>query len=99
VTLALLSDSVVTLWHDLGSIGTPALLLPMLGALYPPLRIRAGWIEVWMLVPASAASLWLFAKPPAGYWFGIEPIYIGLGASLLIRVLASEQARVRRGNV
>jgi SSS family solute:Na+ symporter len=99
VALAFLSDSVVELWHDLGSIGTPALLLPMLGALYEPLRIRRSWIEGWIVLPAVAASLWLFAKPPEGYWLGIEPIYAGLAVSLLVRAVSSLRPGVRRDAV
>jgi len=89
IALALLSDSVVNLWHDLGSIGTPALLLPMIGALYPPFRIPARWVEAWIIAPAAIAATWLFAKGDGGYWLGVEPIYAGLVASAALRGVAA----------
>ena len=89
VGLALVSESVVDLWHGLGSIGTPALLLPLLSSLFPRLRITRSWILPWIAIPGIAASTWLFSASGGVYWFGIEPIYIGLSASLLIRAAAS----------
>ena len=86
--LALLSESIVDLWHDLGSIGTPALLLPMLGSLFPRLRIRRrSWVAAWMLLPGAIATIWLFSEGEAGYPMGLEPIYVGLLASVAIRLI------------
>jgi len=95
--LALFSESIVDLWHDLGSIGTPALLLPMLGSLFRRLRIRRSWITAWMLVPGITAAVWLFAAGEGDYFLGIEPIYAGLAASVLLRILAgSNQIRLTK---
>jgi SSS family solute:Na+ symporter len=84
--LALISESIVDLWHDLGSIGTPALLLPMLGCIFPRLRIRRSWIAVWILAPGAVAAVWLFVGSSAGYPLGLEPIYVGLLTSVIIRL-------------
>ena len=86
VGLAMASESIVDLWHGLGSIGTPALLLPMLGCLYPRLRIRRGWIPVWILAPGVLAALWLLARVEGSFPLGVQPIYVGLMASLAIRL-------------
>ena len=53
------------------------------------MQVSASWTRIAMIVPALATFAWIIAKnlpPPSGghYPFGIEPIYIGLGASLLI---------------
>ncbi|HEX5632886.1 MAG TPA: hypothetical protein VFX50_06640, partial [Gemmatimonadales bacterium] len=93
--LALARPSVVALWHDLGSVVTPTLLLPVLLALTR--RGRPGprgalWL---MLVPASVTLGWVLWKSLAvsgaisgaasggRYPFELEPIYAGLAASLL----------------
>jgi SSS family solute:Na+ symporter len=86
--LALARPSVVALWHDLGSIVTPVLLLPVLLALSK--RGRPGPRgAVWLMVLPGLVTLgWvLWKSAPASrgaYPFSIEPIYAGLAASLLV---------------
>jgi len=86
--LALARPSVVALWHDLGSIVTPVLLLPVLLALSR--RGRPGPRgAVWLMVLPGLVTLgWvLWKSAPASrgaYPFSIEPIYAGLAASLLV---------------
>ncbi len=88
--LALANPSVVALWHDLGSIVTPTLLLPVGTALLGRGRLGPRWTLVAMVVPFCLALAWVLAKafPGAGsapaYPFSIEPIYAGLAASLLL---------------
>jgi len=78
----------VALWHDLGSIVTPVLLLPVLLALSR--RGRPGPRgAVWLMVLPGLVTLgWvLWKSAPASrgaYPFSIEPIYAGLTASLLV---------------
>jgi len=81
VLLALGSGSVVRIWYDLGSIGTAALLIPMLGALYPRIRVGRRWAAALVLVPATLTAWWQLAPPGPDGW-GIPSIYVGLGASL-----------------
>ena len=102
--LALANPSVVGLWHDLGSITTPALLLPTATAL-----LRRGELgsraTLFAMIAAFAVSLAsvlakTFAHAPgaaAGYPFGVEPIYAGLGVSLLIYLGGWLARRVRLG--
>jgi len=84
--LAIAKQSVIALWHDIGSVITPTLLLPVGAALLGRFRLGARWTMAAMLLPFGASLGWIVAKslrPQAGYPFGIEPIYIGLGVSLL----------------
>jgi len=89
-TLALLSPSVVALWHDLGSIVTPALLLPVGTALLGRGRLGSRATLLAMVVPFVVSLAWVLAgaspRPgdPGGYPLSIEPIYAGLAASLLL---------------
>lgn len=88
--LALMRQSVIELWHDLGSITTPTLLLPVGTALLGRGRLPSRWTLAAMVVPFVVSLVWVLTKrdPAAGqtggYPFGIEPIYAGLGASLAI---------------
>jgi len=88
--LALANPSVVGLWHDLGSITTPALLLPVATALLGRGRISPRLTVAAMSVAFAISTAWVLFKAlaiagrPAAYPFGIEPIYAGLGVSLLL---------------
>ncbi|MBI5168792.1 MAG: sodium:solute symporter family protein [Candidatus Eisenbacteria bacterium] len=87
--LALSNQSVIGLWHDLGSITTPTLLLPVALALAGRGRPGTRGALVLMLVPSLLSSWWVvyahaFATPRGGYPWSIEPVYAGLGSSLLV---------------
>jgi SSS family solute:Na+ symporter len=88
--LALVESSIVALWHDLGSIVTPTLLLPVGAALLGRGRLGPRATLVAMLAPFAVSLAWILAKayPPPGtvgrYPWSIEPIYVGLAASLLV---------------
>jgi SSS family solute:Na+ symporter len=88
--LALADPSVVGLWHDLGSITTPALLLPVGTALLGKARVGPLLTTVAMVAAFAVSTAWVLVKAfpppgwPPGYPFGLEPIYAGLGASLLL---------------
>jgi len=83
--LALASDSIVNLWHGLGSVAAPVLLLPTLTSwsakhAYPRRVVVAGMICAGLV--SLGWQLWqvYIAKD---YPFGIEPIYVGLAVSAL----------------
>ncbi len=83
--LALWSGSVVKIWHAFGSVGAAALLVPVLAVYYPRLRV-AGGVAAWSMGASIATTLaWLWSgKVGGGYWWGVEPIYVGLGVSVLV---------------
>jgi len=76
VGLAVMSDSVITLWKVLGSVGTPVLLLPLVSA---HLQWRlSGRAVVWSMgLSGAVAVLWL-ALGRGGPWLGVEAIFPGL---------------------
>ena len=83
--LALTQQSVIDLWHDLGSITTPALLIPVGTALLGRGRIGPRWMLATILAPMLVTFAWVMAKTVGtGYPGGIEPIYVGLAVSLAI---------------
>ena len=86
--LALARPSVVALWHDLGSVVTPVLLLPVLLAISKRGRPGPGGALWLMVLPGLVTLGWvLWKNAPASrgaYPFSVEPIYVGLAASLLV---------------
>jgi SSS family solute:Na+ symporter len=98
--VALAEPSVVEIWKLMGSIVTPALLLPVATAITARGRLGATATLWAMVVPLALTLSWALAgslgKTP-GYPGSIEPIYVGLAVSLLFYVtgwLAPSRARL-----
>ena len=91
VLLALYFRSAVDLWHDVGSVGVPALLVVIASSYHPRHRMRPVAAAWCIAVSAATALGWLLTKfrPGAGgaYLLGVEPIYAGLAVSLFIWAL------------
>ena len=81
---ALLFDSVVQVWHHVGSVVTSALLLPVV-ALYMPARIRMSQPTAItaMILAAAIATAWIAAGDETGYPLGMEPMFPALAAAAL----------------
>ena len=82
VGLALWSGSVIELWHHLGSVGTPVLLLPVLAA-HGKRRPDGRRVVVSMLLSAAVSLAWL-TLGRGGPWLGVEAIFPGVAISLLV---------------
>ncbi len=94
--LAWLSKSVVTLWHGLGSLSTTSLLLPVLGAFIPRLRMTHRGAVVHMCLAFAVTLIWLIALNAfKKQLLGIEPIFAGLAAGLLVWLCDRLFARIR----
>ena len=79
VGMALWSGSVVELWHHLGSVGTPVLLLPVLAA-HGRRSIPGRRVAVSMVAAAATSLAWL-VMGDGGAWLGVEAIFPGLAVS------------------
>jgi SSS family solute:Na+ symporter len=91
VALALWAGSVVRIWHDLGSIGTPMLLLP-LALSYTSISLSGRTVLLAMVLAGGVSMVWLAAgagKP----FLGVEAIFPGLGvsAAMILAALVSEK--------
>ncbi len=86
--LAIAEPTVIGLWHDVGSIVTPTLLLPIGLALAGRGRLGSRGTLALMLLPFAVSLGWVLARAlspvkDAGYPLSLEPIYAGLGTSLV----------------
>ena len=86
VALALWSGSVIVLWKNLGSVGTPMLLLPLI--LAHSGRQLAGTRVVTAMIAAGVVSGGWLLLGRGGPWLGIEAIFPGLSVSAAIIVPA-----------
>ncbi len=86
--LSRLVPSVVGLWYAVGSATIPGLLLPMLGAYFPKLRVGGYWAAAASLAGWLVSLWWVvlarrYGVPP----YGIEPMFPGLAVSAAIWAL------------
>ena len=93
VALALWKESIVGLWHDLGSVGTPALLFP-LALSFGKRPAHRGWILASMFAGGGIALAWILVEQWSGsYPLGLRPIFPGLALSATISWWALRQGR------
>jgi SSS family solute:Na+ symporter len=78
VGIALWSQSVVDIWYQLGSLSTPALLVPLAASFSEKWRMPSRWAVTSMLLSAALSGLWMLAGKNGEYWLGVQPIYVGL---------------------
>ena len=84
---ALLFRSVVDIWYVFGSVGTPALLVPVLVSFMPKRVPRPAVALTAMLAGGLAALLWYlsrFVTESGESWLGLAPIFPGLVVSLAV---------------
>jgi SSS family solute:Na+ symporter len=90
--LALLQQSVIELWRNIGSVITPALLLPAGTAVLGRGRIGPRWTLTAMILAFAVSLFWVLAGTvalpgrPAAYPWSLQPIYAGLATSLAVYV-------------
>ena len=89
LALAVGVASVIKLWYVIGTVFIPGLLLPLLSAYWPALRVSRKAIVPVMVGGFATSLLWLLwgvthqAEGYPVYPLGIEPMYPGLLVSLL----------------
>lgn len=97
LVLALTVPSVVKLWYNIGTVFIPGLLLPLLSAYWPALRIRPGAALPLMLAAVVVSLGWLLwgqthvSDGMPQYPVGVEPMYPGLLVSVLGFALARQR--------
>ena len=93
LVLALYFKSVIDIWHDFGSVATPALLVPLFFAFNGKRRMTPS-AAFWCIILSGGISLiWLLSDSwtaDGGYWLGIAPIFPGLVVSILFYLFGAE---------
>lgn len=83
--LALASHSIVSLWHALGSIAAPVLVVPVLSSFSSRFAFSRKLVVPAMAAAGIVALVWRLSPnftPDGSYFLHVEPIYIGLLISL-----------------
>jgi SSS family solute:Na+ symporter len=96
VVVAWLFQSVIDIWYAFGSIGTPALLIPVLSAFIGGPRLSPAGALTNILGAGGVAAVWygsLYLTPDGSYWLGLQPIFPGLLVSIAIYLIDARLIR------
>lgn len=93
---ALYFESIVDIWHHLGSVGTPALLVPLFFAFYGKRLMRSGIALASIIISGGLSFAWLlsgYLSASGEYWLGIQPIFPGLIVSISFHLFGSKRVK------
>ncbi len=96
VLLVLKFRSIVQIWYLFGTIGTPALLVPVFFSFVGKRRLPSSIALATIVSSGGIALLWYLSKHltvDGGYWLGIQPIFPGLVLSLVFYFAFSRRER------
>lgn len=91
--------SVVNIWYTVGTLIVPALLISVISSYFPNLQIHSRYILASMITSLSVSFAWFIlgrwysGTGPSVYPFGIEPMYPGLIAGILVYLIGYKQRK------
>lgn len=96
IVLAIYFRSVIEIWYLYGTIGAPALVVPMVTTFVGKRRLPPKYALVSVLASGGLSLLWYILSYHGGEaaWLGVEPIFPGLALSLVIFALFSRRQSV-----
>jgi len=88
--LAYLIPSVIQIWYTIGSLFIPGIILPVVSAYYPKLRVSNKIISLEMITAFLSSTIWyfirnVFVETPIPN--EIEPMLVGLVIAIIIHIL------------
>jgi SSS family solute:Na+ symporter len=87
IILAYLIPSVIEIWYTIGSLFIPAIILPIVSAYFPKLRIDKKFSLFEMLAAIILSSLWYFIRhrfATSTILTEIEPMIVGMLIAVII---------------
>ena len=88
IIIAYAIPSVVEIWYTIGSLFIPGVILPVISAYYPKLRISSKIIITEIVVAVCLSTIWLVIRnAQKGILGEIEPMIVGLLVALLVHTV------------
>ncbi len=94
VGLALFFRSAVDIWYVFGSIGTPALLVPVFFSFVGKRLFPARYALLSIVLSGGLSLIWFvsqYVTDSGQFWLGIQPIFPGLVCSLALFVIYAKR--------
>lgn len=89
ILLAYFIPSVIEIWYTIGSLFIPGIILPVVSAYYPKLRVDKKYILAEMITAFIASTVWYFFRSEfsnIGVLSELEPMLVGLVFSVSIHL-------------
>jgi SSS family solute:Na+ symporter len=87
--LAYLIPSVIEIWYTIGSLFIPGIILPVISAYYPKLKVSSKFILIEMIAAFLSSTIWLVIRDEyvnTPVFNEIEPMLVGLFLALIIHL-------------
>ena len=87
IVLALLIPSVIEIWYTIGSLFIPEIILPVVSAYYPKIRIENKFVLIEMISAITLSSIWIFIRSnfdTVPIINELEPMIVGMVVAFLI---------------
>jgi len=85
ILIAIMIPSVVEIWYTIGSLFIPGIILPVISAYYPRLRVSPKLIITEIVFAISFGMMWFGLRNSlSGILSEIEPMIIGLFGAIII---------------
>ena len=91
IILAYLIPSVIEIWYTIGSLFIPGIILPVISAYYPKIRIEKKFILAEMVSAVAASTTWYFVRESFSsvqVINEIEPMLVGLSVAFFIHIIS-----------
>ena len=88
--LAYLIPSVIQIWYTIGSLFIPGIILPVVSAYYPKLRVSNKIISMEMITAFLSSTIWYFVRngfTDTAFLNEIEPMLVGLFIAVVIHAV------------
>ncbi|MCU7494227.1 MAG: sodium:solute symporter family protein [Ignavibacteria bacterium] len=89
IALAYLIPSVIDLWYTIGTICIPGIIIPVISAYYPGLRIGSGFALAEIVISCLASLMWYILRAEIAdiaFLSEVEPMIAGLAFAVVIHL-------------
>ena len=89
IVFALLIPSVIEIWYTIGSLFIPAIIIPVISAYYPKIRIENKFVLIEMITAFASSTTWYFLRSEFAntpILNEIEPMLVGVVVALVIHL-------------
>jgi SSS family solute:Na+ symporter len=87
ILIAYSIPSVVEIWYTIGSLFIPGIILPVVSAYYPKLRISPKLVIAEIVFAISTAMMWFYFRKLFSRISEIEPMIFGLLIAVIIHLI------------